>query len=104
MRDKVIARRRLGAEASEEGGAEAGFLTDEVESADDSGFGAMTFARDLGGAEQLDAIKAEDFGDGRGRAATTGIEFIQESESESGDVRAGWVVLGRGVFVLDRCG
>ena len=66
-------------------------FADEVESADDGGFGAMTFACDLGRTEEFDAIEAEDLGDGRRRAAAAGIELFKEGEGGMGDIGLGKV-------------
>lgn len=64
-------------------------MADEVKAADDGGLGAAALAGDLGGTEQVDTIKPEDFGDGGRGPAAAGIELLQEREGSEGGA---WVM------------
>ena len=71
---------------SEDSDGESGDFADQVEAAEDSGFGATAFTGDLGDTEEIGAIEAEDFPNGRGRPAAAGVEFFKESEGGEDDL------------------
>ena len=107
---------------SEKERANAGFPADQVEAADDSGFGATAFAGDLGCAKAIDAIKAKDPGNRRRWPAPARIEFFKQGEGGTGNglggrgLVRGWLVTsgrfyfnhgetlarrGEGIFYVD---
>jgi hypothetical protein len=82
----VLDAGKMGGEAAEVLGVDAGFDVDEVEASKDGGFGAMVFAGDPGGGHFLDTIEAKDGQGGRNLHAALDVEVLDEGEGAAGDV------------------
>ena len=78
---------RFWSQISEQARRQSGLLANQIEPANDGGFGAATAAGDLGGAEAFDAVKAEYFRKRGRRAAASGIELFKQREGEEGNAR-----------------